>query len=170
MIAVSFHTFGIGLNHVDDLLAEALEQIELRRRRMAVEQTVGLDDRNRRQSVAGDIGIEILDVLVVRAQRRVRHDLRRIQERIADIAERAAFTIFLAAVPTLTVVLPGHVMLGEQQPDVVLRGRRNRELSWAEWRRRTVAQVTRVVVVDEVVGVLLAVAALKWPGTGSALR
>src|SRR5580704_1974467 len=50
-------------------------------------------------------------------------------------------------------------MFGEQKSDVVLGRRRNCELSCTERRRRTIAEVTGVVVVNEVISLLLAVTA-----------
>ena len=129
---------------------------------MAVEETVGLDDRNRRQRVVLNVRIKIGDVLVVRAQGRIRHDLRRIQERIADVAERARFASPPSAVQSLAVVLPGDMVLGEQQADVVLRVLGG-IVNWSgpERRGRAITQVARVVVVDQVVGILRAVAGLE---------
>ncbi len=57
-------------------------------------------------------GVEIVDVLIVLAQLRVRRDLaQNIGERIADVAEGRGFTVFLAVIPAFAVALPRDVML-----------------------------------------------------------
>ena len=47
---------GIGLNLGDDVAGERLKQIELGGGRMAVEQSIRLDDRDGRQSAGLDVG------------------------------------------------------------------------------------------------------------------
>src|SRR5271154_996987 len=115
---------------------------------MAVKKAIGLYDRDRRQSVAGNIGIEILDVLIVGAQRRIGHDLRRVQKWIADVTKGTSLAILLAAVPSFAVILPGDMMFRQQKPQIVLRRGRNCELSRTERRGSTVAQIAWVVVID----------------------
>jgi hypothetical protein len=62
---------GLRLDRVDDLLGVALEEVELRRGRVAVEQTARLGDREGGEPAVRDVRVEIGQVLqvVVRAPR-----------------------------------------------------------------------------------------------------
>src|ERR1700719_2021544 len=97
---------------------------------MAIEETVGLNDRDRRQSSTFNVAVQILDVLEIRAQRRISHDLCGVKKRIADVAVfgGSIWASLGAACPAFAIVTPGNIMAAELQSDIVLLRRRNREI------------------------------------------
>src|SRR6266478_1715159 len=79
--------FGFGLEEVDDFLHHALEQIELRRSRVAVEQAVRFHERNRRKGACLNGGIEIRSILDMRGTLpRVSHDGVGVGLKVANVA------------------------------------------------------------------------------------
>src|SRR5207247_3655252 len=95
------------------------------------------------------------------AQLRVGHDLGRVLERVAERAIPAVRETPPPAVPARAVIAPGDAAAGQEQPEIGLPARRNGELAGTERRRGSVAAVPGVVVVDEVVGTLAAIAAAE---------
>src|SRR6202035_4476761 len=98
---------------------------------MAIEETVGLNHRDRRQSSTFNVAVQILDVLEVRAERRIRHDLRRVEKRIADdaICGAPVWSVLGASFPAFAIGAPGNTLPAEFQSDSVLLGRRSGEIS-----------------------------------------
>src|SRR6202162_4844776 len=76
----------VGLYFVDDLLHEALEQIEFGRRWVSIKPAVGLHKGNGRQRAVLDRLIEFGGVAQVRATGRAGHDRRGVLKRVADVA------------------------------------------------------------------------------------
>src|SRR5579872_288364 len=110
----------IRLDPIDDLLDEAFEELPFRGSRMPVEEPVGLHDGDGRQRAALDVAVEIADALEVGAQGGVGHDLRRVEERIADVAVGRLLARLRAAIPSLAVVVPRDAIAREQKPEVRL--------------------------------------------------
>src|SRR5580700_1427869 len=72
-------------DRIHNFLAEALEQVELRGGRMAVNEAARFNDGNGRERAVGDVAVEIRGVLDMRfANGIVSHDRRVVLERIAD--------------------------------------------------------------------------------------
>ena len=58
-MAVSFHSAGLAFTASTIFFDEALEQVQLRGGRMAVDQAAGLDEGNRGQRAVRDVGVQI---------------------------------------------------------------------------------------------------------------
>ena len=75
------------LHFIDDLLGEAFEKIQLGRRRMAINQSAGLDEGNCGERAVLDVLIQVGRVLDMRrADGRIGHDRGVILERAAGVA------------------------------------------------------------------------------------
>ena len=86
-IAVSLHRSGFAFTASTIFLREAFEQVQFRGSRMAVDQSAGLDEGNRRQCVRLDVAVEIRSVLNVRgADSGIGHDGGVVLEWIANVA------------------------------------------------------------------------------------
>src|SRR5579875_4072471 len=123
---------------------------------MAVEEAVRLDDRNRRQRTILNIAVQIGDILEIGAQTGIGHNLRRIEEGVADIAVAAVAVELLTALravrPALAVVSPRYIVLAQHQSQVVFLAGWNGEVVGTAlicYLARTV--VSGIVIVDEVV-------------------
>jgi len=74
---------------------------------MAVEEAAGLDVGNLRQLALGDVMIKINCVLeMLRLDRRIGHNRRLVEERIADVALGTGVGTCDEAVPAFTVIFP----------------------------------------------------------------
>src|SRR6516164_3631366 len=77
----------VGLEFIENVLDHGLEEIELRARRVSINNAVGLDKGDRRQFAVIEAIEEIDRVLDMRAALlRIAHDGLHVRERIADVA------------------------------------------------------------------------------------
>ena len=165
-IAVSSQ-YGELLNQVDDLLREALEQIELRRCGVAIDSSRSVSRPKRRarfrwryRSTGQPISFMWAANLI-----RVRHDGRVVLERVADVAifvgVRPIGSIIElvwvgdVVVPLIAVVLPRNAVGVEVIADAGRRRRRNRERRvggiLVDIGILAVAEPARVVIVQQVI-------------------
>src|SRR6266566_7750997 len=144
---------------------------------MTVHPAAGLDVGDRGQIAAGDITVEIGGVNDVgRANGIVGHDLRLIMERVADVAilvalraDRAVVELVFVGevlIPLIVVGFPRDVVFKQYVSDAALVRPRNRKRSVIHKvigvSVRTIAEIARIVVVQQVVVAFLAVR-LDWP-------
>ena len=161
--------FWIGLHAVDDLLHKAFEEIELRRRRMAVNPAARLDIGDGRQLSTLDTSVQIGGILEVRRPHcGIGHDRGRILLEIADIAIFVGpvviselIRIFEIGIPLIAVIGPGHALVDQRVADGAHVRRRDRVdiivLIGIRIGVAAVAEVTWIVVVDKIVMTLLAI-------------
>src|SRR6266702_2912921 len=106
----------IGLDHVDDLLGEAFEEVELGGGGVTVDETAGLDEGDCGEGVVLDVGVEVGGVLdMCGDQGGVGHDVAGVLEEVADVAVNVGgvlvVRVVLIDVPLIAVVLEGDVFL-----------------------------------------------------------
>src|SRR5580698_1146990 len=125
---------GRSLHLIDDPRHKSFEQVELRRSRVAIQESIRLHDRNRRQIAESDVLIQAGGVLNVGfALSRIGHDVSRVLKRVTDIAIAVVGVgsgrVGRVEIPAFAEVGVGETGGSEHITNMGLRGRRNVELS-----------------------------------------